>query len=158
MMQTNTQDTVERTFTVPVTPERAFSVFTSEMAAWWPREYTWAKDALETIGIEPEEGGRCFERGPHGFACDWGRVTEWDPPRRLAFLWQISPTRAPEPNPERASEVEVRFEADGTEATRVTLEHRVFSNHGEGAAEYRTAMDSAKGWTYILDRYREAAK
>lgn len=157
MTKTNTKDLIEHTFTVPVTPERAFSLFTSEMATWWPREYTWANDTLESIGIEPREGGRCFERGPHGFACDWGRVTQWNPPHGLAFLWQISPARAPEPNPAKASEVALRFEADGAGAARVSFEHRGFSNHGEGAAEYRAAMDSAKGWTYILGRYQEAA-
>jgi uncharacterized protein YndB with AHSA1/START domain len=79
--------------------ERAFATFSDGLAGWWPREYTWAQDTLETIAIEPREGGRCFERGPHGFHCDWGRVLAWDPPDRLAFTWQIGPDRVPEPNP-----------------------------------------------------------
>ena len=157
MAEQDTEEAVRRTLTVPVPVDRAFALFTGELATWWPPEYTWAKDKLETIRIESGEGGRCFERGPHGFECDFGRVLAWEPPHRLVFSWQISPTRVPEPNPEKASEVEVRFEPNGPHSTRVAFEHRGFAKHGEGAAEYREAMDSAQGWEYILSRYEEAA-
>ena len=132
-------DPIQRTLTVPASPERAFTVFTGELATWWPPEYTWAQDVLDTIAVEPRESGRCFERGPHGFECDWGRVLVWDPPRRLGFTWQISPQRVPEPNPTKASEIEVRFEAEGPGTTRVEFEHRGFEGHGEGGAGYREA-------------------
>ncbi len=157
MAEHDANEAVRRTFTIQAPVGRAFALFTGGMASWWPAEYTWAGDVLETISMEPGEGGRCFERGPHGFECDWGRVLAWDPPHRLVFTWQISPTRVPEPNPEKASEVEVRFAPDGPEATRVEFEHRDFAKHGEGAAAYRAAMHSAQGWTYILDRYEAAA-
>jgi hypothetical protein len=39
-------------------------------------------------------------------------------------------------------------------STRVELEHRGFSRHGPGGADYLEAMSSPDwGWTYILDRY-----
>ena len=142
--------------TVAAPPERAFDVFTHSFATWWPREYTWSGDVLDTIGIEPFEGGRCFERGPLGFACDWGRVLVWEPPQRLSFSWQIAPDRVPEPNPERASEVEVRFEADGETATLVELEHRDFERHGAGGQSYREALGSPQGWAYMVARYADA--
>jgi uncharacterized protein YndB with AHSA1/START domain len=148
---------IRRTVEVPIPPERAFVLFTEEMDSWWPREYTWAGDVLDTIGIEPRAGGHCYELGPHGFALDWGRVLVWQPPRELVFTWQISPKRVPEPNPARASEIEVRFEPAGEGATRVHLEHRAFDRHGPGAAEYRAGMSAAKGWDYILERYAGAA-
>lgn len=156
MTEQGAKGAIRRTFTVEVPVERAFALFTDGLATWWPPEYTWAKDMLEMIGIEPREGGRCFERGPRGFECDWGRVLEWEPPRRFVFSWQISPARVPEPNPDKASEIEVRFEPDDPDTTRVEFEHRDFAKHGEGAAEYRAAMDSAQGWDYILNRYTEA--
>lgn len=156
MTQPQTLDPIERTFTVSVPAERAFVAFAEELASWWPSEYTWAQDVLETIGIEPREGGRCFERGPHGFTCDWGRVLEWNPPHRLIFTWQISPERIPEPNPAKVSTVEVRFTPEGPSSTRVHFEHRGLGRHGEQGAAYRTALDDDQGWTYILDRYAEA--
>ena len=108
---------IRQAVTVPVPVDRAFSAF-ADLARWWPREYTWAADTLEDIGIEPREGGHCFERDPDGFTCHWGRVLTWDPPARLVLVWQIAPDRVPEPNPAKASEVEVRFHPAGTSGTR----------------------------------------
>lgn len=153
MSPQNIEDAVRRTMTVPATAAQAFSIFTDKLATWWPPEYTWSQDVLDIIAIEPEEGGRCFERGPHGFECDWGRVLVWDPPHRLVFTWQISPRREPQPDPAQASEIEVRFVPAGAASTRVEFEHRGFSRHGEEGADYRAAMDSAEGWPYIPDRY-----
>lgn len=147
---------IVRSFEVATRPEQAFDVFVDGFGDWWPRAYTWSQDVLETIAIEPHEGGRCFERGPHGFECDWGRVLVCDPPHRLAFTWQIGPGREPVPNPARASEVEVRFDADGERGGRVRFEHRGFERHGEDGEGYRAALDSPEGWDLILGRYREA--
>lgn len=147
-----------RNILVPVPPERAFEHFVAELHAWWPSEYTWSGNVLERIGIEPHHGGPCFELGPHGFRCDWGRVLIWDPPDRLVFSWQIGPDRTPEPDPDKASEVEVRFVADGPDRTRVELVHRGFSRHGDGAAEYRDGLAAPEGWTYILNRYTETIR
>jgi hypothetical protein len=57
--------------TVGVTAERAFETFVDDLASWWPPEYTWSQDVLDNIGIEPHEGGLCFERhgdGGEGYA------------------------------------------------------------------------------------------
>jgi uncharacterized protein YndB with AHSA1/START domain len=83
-------------------------------------------------------------------------VLTWEPPRLLVFSWQIDPDRTPQPDPGKASEVEVRFAEEPGEGTRVDFEHRGFDRHGDGAEAYRAAMDSAQGWDYILDRYRRA--
>lgn len=149
---------LQRSVTVEAPVERAFSAFTDDFASWWPKEYTWSQDVLDTIAIEGRKGGRCFERRPHGFECDWGRVRIWEPPHRLVFSWQIAPDRVPEPNPDKASEVEVRFVSEDSSRTRVELEHREFGRHGQGAAEYREGMGSPQGWSYILDRYAAALK
>jgi uncharacterized protein YndB with AHSA1/START domain len=150
-------DAVRAAVDVPLAPDRAFSVFTAEIGEWWPPEYTWSQAKLEGFGIEPREGGLCFERGPFGFRCDWGRVTAWEPPARLAFLWQIGPTRAPEPDPDRASEVEARFTAHG-DLTAVELSHARFERHGDGAEGYRAGMGSPRGWAHILERFAERAR
>jgi uncharacterized protein YndB with AHSA1/START domain len=149
-------DPVHAAVTVDVSGERAFEVFADNLASWWPPEYSWSQDVLEDIGIEPHEGGLCFERGPHGFRCDWGRVLDWDPPRRLVIAWQISPRREPEPNPAKASEVDVRFEDNGDGGTRVRLEHRAFERHGDDGGEYARMLGSAHGWPLLLDRFAAA--
>jgi uncharacterized protein YndB with AHSA1/START domain len=140
----------------PFPPERAFALFTEGMTGWWPREYTWAQQTLAEIGIEPREGGHCYERGPHGFRCDWGRVVTCEPPARIAFTWQISPQRVPQPDPAKASLVEVRFDPDGENGTRVALSHRHFSRHGEGAEGYEAAMGSPQGWPLLLEKFAAA--
>jgi uncharacterized protein YndB with AHSA1/START domain len=147
---------IQQTFILPVSADKAFELFVNQFDSWWPKEYTWSADGLETIAIEPKVGGRCYEQGPHGFECDWGRVLVHDPPKRLLFTWQISPNRVPQPNPENASEVEVTFKEEENGQTDITFIHRHFEKHGEGAEGYREAMGSSMGWPYILERYREA--
>ncbi len=148
-------DRVEHSVHIRADPTAAFARFAERLGSWWPREYTWSGDVLVDIGIEPHEGGLCFERGPHGFRCDWGRVLTWSPGERLTIAWQISPRREPEPNPVRASTVDIVFSAkDG--GCRVMLEHRDFSRHGEGAEAYCAAMGSPQGWPYILSRFEKA--
>ncbi|WP_419539844.1 SRPBCC domain-containing protein [Natronogracilivirga saccharolytica] len=100
--------------------------------------------------------GRCFERGPHGFECDWGRVLAFDPPSRIVFTWQIAPDRVPEPNPQKASEIEVLFVEKGRTETQMKIEHRNFDKHGEYAESYKQALRSPQGWHYILKNYLES--
>jgi uncharacterized protein YndB with AHSA1/START domain len=137
--------------TVPVPPDRAFAAF-ADLDSWWPPEYTWAADTLETIAIEPREGGHCYEVGPHDFRCDWGRVVAWEPPERLVITWQIGPSREPVPDPAKASEVEVRVSANGS-GSRVGIEHRGFERHGEGGEGYAAGLGTEHGWPYMLGRY-----
>jgi uncharacterized protein YndB with AHSA1/START domain len=144
---------LEHSVSVELPLEAAFARFVDDLNEWWPREYTWSGDALEQIGIELKEGGMCFERGPDGFRVDWGRVTELDPPTRLAFTWQVGPHREPVPDESRASEVEVTFVSDDEGRTRVSLEHRGFERHGDEGGGYCAAMASDQGWPYILGRY-----
>ncbi|ASW53087.1 SRPBCC family protein [Plantactinospora sp. KBS50] len=139
---------------VPVPPALAFEAFTGRLADWWVREYTWSgPDALADIGIEPRPDGMAFEIGPHGFRTDWGRVLVWDPPHRLLMTWQIGPDRAPVPDPEQASEIDVRFVADNGTHTLVELDHRAFDRHGDAAAGYLQALTA--GWQELLGRYAE---
>jgi len=153
MLMTRSVDKVAHEVTVPVAADDAFYVFAHEFSYWWPKAYTWSGQVLDTIGMEPYEGGRCFERGPHGFTCDWGRVLVWQPDEEIAFLWQISPERQPVPDPSQASRVRVRFRGADADRTVVALRHTDFAHHGEGHEAYRDAMASEQGWPYILSAY-----
>jgi uncharacterized protein YndB with AHSA1/START domain len=148
---------VRASVTVRAPRERAFDLFTVGLGVWWPREFSWSQDKLEEIGLEPREDGFAYERGPYGFTVHWGRVTEWEPPDRLVFLWQIAGDRTPQPDPEKASEVEVRFaEQDG--GTRVDVEHGAWERHGDGAREYRDGFEQAGAWPLALERFAAAAE
>lgn len=149
---------VNETVRLAAGPERAWRVFTQRLGGWWPHEYTWSGSVLQGLEIEPWEGGMCYELGPHGFRCDWGRVLAWEPPRRLVIAWQIGPDRAPEPDPARASEVEVRFVPADERTIRLELEHRGFGRYGEAGAAYCDALASPGGWPLILERYRRAVE
>ncbi|MEU5721199.1 SRPBCC family protein [Micromonospora sp. NPDC047738] len=144
--------TLRSSLFAPASAERAFAVFSGSLADWWVREYTWSgPEALAELGMEPRAGGMLYEIGPYGFRSDWGRVLTWDPPRRLVFTWQIGPDRVAVPDPARASEVEVLFQPEGPELTRVDVEHRYFDRHGAAAEGYREALTA--GWHELLSRY-----
>jgi uncharacterized protein YndB with AHSA1/START domain len=144
--------------TVDAPPGDAFAAFTDGIGTWWPAELTWSGRLLERVAIEPRSGGFCYEIGSGGMRLDWGRVAAWEPPSRLSFSWQVGPDRVPEVNPARASQVEVRFEAIGTDRTRVSVVHDGWERHGEAAAAYREQFDRAGTWPRILDAYAQVVQ
>jgi len=103
---------IHGTITVGVPVEQAFRVFTGSLHTWWPPEYHIGQTDMAEAIMEPREGGRWYERGVDGSECDWGRVLTWEPPHRLVVTWQINGEWQYDPDPEHASEVEVRFTAD----------------------------------------------
>jgi len=149
--------TVRKTLNVSVPMERAFAVFTEKMAAWWPATHHIAKQLFAEILVEQRSGGRWFERAADGSECEWGRVLAWEPPHRVAFSWHLQADWKFDPDPEKASEVEIRFFAEGRGNTRVELEHRGLERHGAGWEQLRTGVDSPGGWTAILEQFAKAA-
>jgi hypothetical protein len=65
----------------------------------------------------------------------------------------MSPTWQIETDPDRTSEVEVRFIAEGPQRTRVELEHRQLDRHSEGWQGVREGVDNEQGWPLYLRRY-----
>jgi uncharacterized protein YndB with AHSA1/START domain len=96
--------------------------------------------------LEPREGGRAYGIGTDGSESDWGRVLAWDPPTRLVVSWDITLEWKRETDPEKTSELEVRFIPEGGDRTRVELEHRHLERHGEGWEKMRDAVGSPGGW------------
>ena len=74
----------------------------------------------------------------------------WEPPTRLAFTWQIGADRVPEPDPDRASEVEVTL-APANQGTRITVEHRRWERHGSEGERYRRQFAGA--WPHALEAF-----
>ena len=88
--------------TVPLSPERAFALFTEGYYSWWPHGHHLGKADLADVVLEPRTGGRYYERGVDGSECDWGRVLVCDPPHRIVVSWQINAndeTWFPDPDP-----------------------------------------------------------
>jgi uncharacterized protein YndB with AHSA1/START domain len=155
-MTTPAQDTAVRTQTVVDVPiERAFAVFTEQFDSIKPREHNMlAVDIAETV-FERREGGRIYDRGVDGTECQWARVLAYEPPDRVVFSWDISPQWQIETDPDKTSEVEVRFISETPERTRVELEHRNLDRHGEGWEGAREGVGGEGGWPFYLRRFAE---
>lgn len=134
---------VVKSITVRCPPETAFRVFTQEIGSWWPLDTHSIGPSAQSCAFEGREGGRLFERLPDGTEHLWGTVLLWQPPRRLAFTWQL--TRPPE----QAQRVEVTF-ASCPEGTRVELTHSGWERLGEKAQSTREAYD--KGWVKVFEQ------
>jgi hypothetical protein len=104
--------------------------------------------------LEPQEGGRWYERGTER---DWGRVLVWEPPQRPVVTWQSNGLYQYVPDPAHASEIELRFTADGPEQTVVELEHRYLDRLASGDA-IRGMIQSGGGWIAILELFAKAAQ
>jgi uncharacterized protein YndB with AHSA1/START domain len=139
---------VRKSVTVPAAPDRAFHVFTAEMAQWWFKGHSIAPSGMAGLIVEPFSGGRWYEVGQNGEECDWGRVRHWEPPARLVLAWQLSAEFAFDPGLD--TEVEVTFRAVAPGQTRVDLEHRGLQNYGAQAAAMAETFGSDGGWGGLL--------
>lgn len=134
----------------------AWRVFTEKLGTWWPLgSYKIGKASAVDAVIEPRVGGRWYECGEDGSTCDWGRVLSWEPPSRLVLTWDI--TADWQFDPSLGTELEVRFIAEGTNATRVELEHRHLDRYGARRDEMRTIFDSSGDWGRLLESFARAA-
>lgn len=154
-MTTDQRDTVVRhEIEVGVSTERAFQVFTQRFDAIKPRDHNLLPVEIAETVMEPWSGGRLYDRGVDGSTCEWGRMTEIDPPHRLQFRWAVTPQWQIEPDPARCSEVEVRFEPVGSGRTRVVIEHRHLDRHGPGWEGERDAVAGEHGWPLYTSGFR----
>ena len=100
------------------------------------------------IVFEPRAGGRIFERTRSGQEIEWGQVTEWDPPRRLRYLWHIAT------EPENATDVEIAFRPLSDASTRVEIEHSGWDRLGELGPSWRDT--NRGGWDGVTPAYLAA--
>lgn len=130
---------------VSLEPQAAFDVFTGEIDAWYRKNERTLADPgrAAAIRFEPGVGGRLLEVHDlqQGGGREMGRITAWEPGRRLVFVDQMG------------TEVEVRFDgADGQ--TRVTLEHRGLERLRPEEAE----RNARHGWALLLPWYQRHAR
>jgi uncharacterized protein YndB with AHSA1/START domain len=158
-MSTQASDTATRHSIVVEAPiERAFSVFTDGFGTFKPREHNMlGVDIAETV-FESHVGGNIYDRGVDGSECRWARILAFEPPNRVLFSWDISPQWQLETDPDKTSEVEVRFIAEAGDRTRVELEHRNLDRHGPGWEAEREGVGGEGGWPLYLDRFAQQLK
>lgn len=155
MGRNDSEAKVRAVATVEAPIERAFQVFTQRCDAWWPRPYRLGQTERIDVVLEPRAGGRWYERTADGKECDWGKVLAWHPPDRSALSWQIGLGFVPEPDPQRASRVDVTFVEAGPARTTVTVVHSEFERHGEGWEAMQEGVSGEGGWPGILPGYAE---
>jgi uncharacterized protein YndB with AHSA1/START domain len=140
-------DPLEIAFSVECPVERAFDLWTRRMSMWWPSGHSVSADPDLSVTFEPRAGGRIYETTSAGDEHDWGEVVEWEPPRRLVYLWHLRFDRSD------ATEVEVSFEP-AEAGTAVTIVHRGWERLGAAAEERRER--NRRGWGGVIEHYREA--
>jgi uncharacterized protein YndB with AHSA1/START domain len=147
---------IRRGVSVRCDPERAFEVFTRQMATWWPVEtHSRAAAELEDQGVtaqrvevEERAGGRIIEHLSNGETLTWGEVVTWEPPGRLVLAWK------PHGRPQPPTELEITFSPEDG-GTRVELEHRGWERLTEDFTDLYESYGA--GWVGTLDRYAAAA-
>jgi uncharacterized protein YndB with AHSA1/START domain len=155
MRRTVTIAPVRKTIRVKAPIAHAFEVFTSGLTRWWPHDHSVGKKPLEKVLMEPRLGGRWLEISKDGTETPVATITHWEPPHRLVLLWQINAQWKPDLT--MKSEVDVRFTADGPDATNVELVHHKFEIMGaEAGASMRKDVD--RGWPSLVERFAEEAE
>ena len=131
---------------LPLPVPQAFTLFTTQISAWWPAERRHTDDSESTLHLEAT--GRFFERARDGREVDLGRVVEWQAPERIVLDFYIAT------GPARPTQVEVTFTPE-TDGTRVTVTHTPKPESealwGERAPRYQ------RSWEIVLDALHRAA-
>lgn len=147
---------------VRVPPVEAFRIFTEEIDRWWRSglKYRIGK-RRSVVCLESKLGGRLFEKletAAGEKVIETGRVTSFEPPKRLVIEW-----RAVNFAPEERTEVEVLFEPSAS-GTVVTVHHRGWSKirpdhpvrHGEAAQDFLRGL--GMWWGDLMTSLRELAE
>jgi uncharacterized protein YndB with AHSA1/START domain len=145
---------VRKSIRVKAPAARAFEVFTSGLTRWWPHTHGIGKKPIAKMLMEPRLGGRWLEISEDGTETPVATIIHWEPPHRLVLLWQVNAQWKPDTS--MKSEVDVRFIAEGPEATLVELLHHKFETMGaEAGASMRKDVDG--GWPGLLEHYAQEA-
>lgn len=148
-MDTQTDPVVRKSVTVPLSQKAAFRLFTDGIGSWWPGvTHSVAETSAVEVVMDGGVGGRIYEHTPEGTEV-WGTITAWDPPGSFSTTWHPGHDAA------LATQLTIRFVAEGPNATRVELDHRGWDVHGDTAADRVAGYDT--GWDTVLGKFVERA-
>jgi uncharacterized protein YndB with AHSA1/START domain len=137
-------------FDIDCPAAHAFTVWTTQITAWWPKGHSTSGDPRAVVMLEGHAGGRIYERTSDGREIDWGQITEWEPPRRFSYRWHIGT------DAEHATDVELTFVDAGGERTRLDIVQSGWERLGAGGEQYRD--QNASGWGAAIVSFRERAE
>jgi uncharacterized protein YndB with AHSA1/START domain len=155
MTATVTIAPVRKSIRVSASQAHAFDVFTAGLGRWWPLARGIGKTPRKSVAMETRLGGHWYELAEDGSRTNVGKIIVWEPPQRFVMTWDINSRW--EPDTTVGSEVEVRFIADGANATRVELEHRKFEQMGAEPGE-SMRKDVDRGWPGLLEIFKRHAE
>jgi hypothetical protein len=146
---------VRKTIRVNAPIDHAFKTFTEGLTRWWPSNHGVGKKPIAKVFMEPHLGGHWVEMCEDGTRTEVATITVWEPPHHFAMTWQVNAQW--KPDAAMKSEVDVRFTADGPDATNVELVHHKFETMGtEGGASMRKDVDG--GWPKHLANFAAEAE
>ena len=135
---------VRKSVVVPLDADAAFDLFVRRLPEWWPLEHRSATESPLSCHVEPEVGGRLYEKLHDGGEAVWGVFRIVESPARAVFSWHPGlPASA-------ATEVEITF-TPLPRGTRVDIEHRDWERLGARAEMVRGRYDG--GWVGVLSCY-----
>ena len=147
-----TIEPVRAAVTVAVQPERAWEVFTTGIADWWPvasHSVAAGEDEVpEGLVLEPGEGGEIYELFG-GVKRHWARIHTWQPPHTLGYTWRVNPENPP-------SDIVVSFtQVEG--GTHVEVVHSGWEAYGANRDELRASYGGEGGWPRVLASFAAVA-
>ena len=136
---------IRRSIAVPWNQQAAFERFTSDFGKWWPRySHSIGGRRIKRLVFECRVGGLLYEEHYDGTRMLWGKVTAFDPPKRVAFTFHPSQQESD------AQLIEVQFHPDGA-GTRVELISSGWEKMGKRAQRAYGAY--RLNWGAALDRF-----
>ncbi|MDR2256458.1 MAG: hypothetical protein LBE25_10725 [Arthrobacter sp.] len=133
---------------VPVPPEAADRVLTTQIGEWWPVESHGVFGPGATVAFR---AGSLVETSASGEESVWGTVMDHAAGRWLETTWHPGGT------PDEATRLSVRLAsvpvaaADGmVEGTEVRLEHSGWERRDDGP---EARADYHRGWPVVLERF-----
>jgi uncharacterized protein YndB with AHSA1/START domain len=137
---------VVKTITVPCAPERAFDLFTRDIATWWPLDKNscsaMSGHVARDLELDAKQGGEIWEIDYQGERLLWGSFAEFTPSSRVRINWHINSPA------DQATMVEVAFIAKG-DGCEVKLSHSGWEALGDQAEATRKGYN--KGWVHVFE-------